>query len=76
MNHDDGDDDDDHHGLNPPPFSCGDKVMSSPDSDPHLALASSSLTPLKTVLELRAGNSVVDVYITIVPVKSANTVLT
>jgi len=73
MNHDD---DDHHHGLNPPPVSCGDKIMFSPDSDPHLALVSSSLTPLKTVLELRAGNSVVDVYITIVPVKSANAVLT
>lgn len=73
MNHDD-----DHNALDPPPvsFSCGNKVMFSPDSNPHVALVPSSLTPLKTVLELRAGNSVVDVYITIVPVKSANAVLT
>lgn len=35
-----------------------------------------SLKPLKTVLEMKAGNSMIDVYITSVPVKSANTVLT
>ena len=33
------------------------------------------LTPLKTVLELRAANAVVDVFITHVPVKSANSVI-
>lgn len=34
-----------------------------------------ALTPLKTVLELRAEDSVTDVYITAVPVKSANLVI-
>lgn len=33
------------------------------------------LIPLKTTLELRAGDSVVDVYITTVPLKEANFVL-
>ncbi len=34
-----------------------------------------TLTPLKTVLELRAENAVTDVYVTVVPVKSANPTL-
>lgn len=34
-----------------------------------------TLVPLKTVLELRAENAVTDVYITAVPVKSANSVI-
>lgn len=33
------------------------------------------LIPLKTVLELRAENAVVEVYVTVVPVKLANTVI-
>ncbi|OBT67835.1 hypothetical protein VE03_02530 [Pseudogymnoascus sp. 23342-1-I1] len=33
------------------------------------------LKPLKTLLELKAGNSTIDVYITTVPIKSANSVL-
>jgi hypothetical protein len=33
------------------------------------------LKPLKTLLELKAGNSTIDVYITIVPIKTANSVL-
>lgn len=34
-----------------------------------------TLVPLKTVLELRAEDAVTDVYITAVPVKSANSVI-
>lgn len=34
-----------------------------------------ALVPLKTVLELRAEDAVTDVYITAVPVKSANSVI-
>lgn len=37
---------------------------------------SSQLIPLKTVLELRAQNAVVNVYVTVVPVKAASTVVT
>ncbi|KFZ17046.1 hypothetical protein V502_04786 [Pseudogymnoascus sp. VKM F-4520 (FW-2644)] len=33
------------------------------------------LKPLKTLLELKAGDSTIDVYITTVPIKSANSVL-
>jgi hypothetical protein len=33
------------------------------------------LKPLKTLLELKAGDSTIDVYVTVVPTKSANSVL-
>jgi hypothetical protein len=36
---------------------------------------SSTLRPLKTVTELMAASAVLDVYITVVPIKAANSVL-
>ena len=54
-----------NHDKEPLPLTYG---ASSPG--PSIALV-----PLKTVLELRAEDAVTDVYITIVPLKSANSVL-
>lgn len=41
-----------------------------------IAPVAATLVPLKTVLELRAEDAVTDVYITAVPVKSANSIIT
>lgn len=50
-------------------------IMSADDVGDRICPDKSSLVALKTVLEVRAGNSVADAYFTFVPVKFADTVL-
>lgn len=54
-----------NHNKHPLPPTNGAIAVSEPVT----------LVPLKTVLELRAEDAVTDVYITAVPVKSANSVI-